>query len=207
MQAWKCMEDSIALSMLLKACQSLHTLESLVIHFTPVGTCHETVRNQAPRKDPFQDISRMYGPVWFHLQGLLRKSLSLRWVGCAPTSAPSMDASKACKCSAHPADKDIRVCNPASQLIAMLSGLLASLLLSCCRQVQRPFAFVIWELFLKYMCRFAEQILPPSCIEHMMQLKPCIAVVTNPQGLVSEHLVCLCTEGSLLHFVASTPGM
>lgn len=91
------MEDSIAISMLLKACQSLHTLESLVIHFTPVGTCHETVRNQAPRKDPFQDISRMYGPVWFDLQGLLKQSLSLRWVYCASTYVRSVDAYTACK--------------------------------------------------------------------------------------------------------------
>lgn len=86
------MEDSIAISMLLKACHSLHSLESLVIHFTPVGACHQTVRNQAPRKDPFQDISRMYGPVWFDLQGLLKKSLSLRSVCYAPTCACSVDA-------------------------------------------------------------------------------------------------------------------
>lgn len=72
------MEDSVAISMLLQACQSLQTLESLVIRFTHAGTCHQIVREQVPRKDPFQDISRIYGPVWFDLQGLLRKSLSLR---------------------------------------------------------------------------------------------------------------------------------
>ncbi|KAL3153544.1 hypothetical protein ABBQ38_011872 [Trebouxia sp. C0009 RCD-2024] len=82
-QAWKCMEDSVAISMLLQACQSLHTLESLVIRFTHVGTCHQTVRERVPRKDPFQDISRIYGPVWFDLQGLLRKGLSLRGVNIA----------------------------------------------------------------------------------------------------------------------------
>ena len=78
MQAWKCMESSVAISMLVKACQSLHTLESLIVRFTHVGTCHQTVRNQVPRKDPFQDISRIYAPVWFDLQGLLKSSLSLR---------------------------------------------------------------------------------------------------------------------------------
>ena len=72
------MEDSIAISMLLKACESLQTLESLVIRFTHAAAGHQIVR-AAVRKDPFQDISRIYGPVWFDLQGLLRSSLSLRW--------------------------------------------------------------------------------------------------------------------------------
>jgi len=77
-QAWKCMEDAIAISMLLATCQSLHGLETLVIKFQHVGTLHQTVRHHTPRKDPFQDISRIYGHVWFDLQDLLRNSLSLR---------------------------------------------------------------------------------------------------------------------------------
>lgn len=111
MQAWKCMEDSIAISMLLKACHSLHSLESLVIHFTPVGACHQTVRNQAPRKDPFQDISRMYGPVWFDLQGLLKKSLSLRWAYWCTNICTQHGCIQVTP--AHPADKHRGVCNQA----------------------------------------------------------------------------------------------
>ena len=72
------MEDSIAISMLLTACQSLHSLDSLVIGFTHVGTSHQTVQDRAPRKDPFRDISRIYGPVWFDLESLLLSSLNLR---------------------------------------------------------------------------------------------------------------------------------
>ena len=77
-QAWKCMEDAIAISMLLATCQSMHGLETLIIKFQHVGTLHQTVRLHTPRKDPFQDISRIYAQVWVHLQELLRNSLSLR---------------------------------------------------------------------------------------------------------------------------------
>ena len=78
MQPWKCMEDSIAISMLLAACQSMHSLQSLVIQFTHVGTWQRTVRGNAPSNDPFQDISRIYSPMWCDLQELLHRSLSLR---------------------------------------------------------------------------------------------------------------------------------
>ena len=81
-QAWKCMEDAIAISMLLATCRSLHGLETLIIKFQHVGTLHQTVRHHTPRKDPFQDISRMYSQVWVHLQELLRNSLSLRYHAC-----------------------------------------------------------------------------------------------------------------------------
>ncbi|KAL0043090.1 hypothetical protein WJX79_009069 [Trebouxia sp. C0005] len=82
-QAWKCMEDAIAISMLLATCRSLHGLETLIIKFQHVGTLHQTVRHHTPRKDPFQDISRMYSQVWVHLQELLRNSLSLSEVKIA----------------------------------------------------------------------------------------------------------------------------
>ena len=72
------MEDAIAISMLLAACKSLHGLESVAIKFQHVETLHQTVRDRTPRKDPFQDISRMYGHVWYDLQDLLRSSFSLR---------------------------------------------------------------------------------------------------------------------------------
>ncbi len=78
-QAWKCMEDAIAISMLLATCRSMHSLQSLVIRFQHVGTLHQTVREHAPRKDPFQDISRIYSHVWFDLQELLSSSLYLRY--------------------------------------------------------------------------------------------------------------------------------
>ena len=79
MQAWNCLEDAIALSMLLASCQSMNSLQNLVIRFQHAGAQHQTVRAQAPRKDPFQDISRIYSHVWFDLQELLRNSLSLRY--------------------------------------------------------------------------------------------------------------------------------
>ena len=73
------MEVAIAISMLLATCKSLHGLESVAVKFQHVGTLHQTVRDRIPRKDPFHDISRMYGHVWFDLQDLLRSSLALRW--------------------------------------------------------------------------------------------------------------------------------
>ena len=72
------MEDFIAFSMLLKACQSLHTLTVDSAH---VGTTHETVRSTralALRKDLFQDISRMYSRIRLDLEGLLQRGLHLR---------------------------------------------------------------------------------------------------------------------------------